>query len=146
LPIVAVGDYNFDYDVATGDLGVPHRDGGFDALTKDDKFRWVRPERLVKTEADDKFNSVLDFVFVANFPFEWSAQSRILERDGDEAATVNDFDDNDKQTDHRPLEATVTFTTSAPPTGTGRQALLQSLTDLEKEVQRLRTLIEGLPQ
>ncbi|MCI0541508.1 MAG: hypothetical protein L0Z50_40435, partial [Verrucomicrobiales bacterium] len=71
LPVIAVGDYNFDYDVAKGDLGVPFRDGGFDAMIKDDKFRWIRPETLVKTQADDEFNTILDFAFVANYPFGW---------------------------------------------------------------------------
>jgi hypothetical protein len=67
-----------------------------------------------------------------------------MDRDGDQAATTNDFDDDARQTDHRPLETTVTFTTS-PPGGTSKQALLQAIADLEKEVQRLRTLVEGLP-
>jgi endonuclease/exonuclease/phosphatase family metal-dependent hydrolase len=105
LPIIALGDFNYDYDPDLGHLGVPNRDGGFDALTDDGVFQWIQPSRLVKTQADDNFNSVLDFIFVANAPFGWTGRSTILEREGDQAATANDFDDDDDNTDHRPVDA-----------------------------------------
>jgi hypothetical protein len=145
LPVFAVGDYNFDFDVARGDSGVPFRDGGFDAMIKDGKFNWIRPQTLVKTEADDQFNSILDFVFVANIPFNWTIESRILDREGDKAATENDFDDDDKQTDHRPLEATVSIGPSPAPGTVSRAGLLAAITNLEKQLQDLRTLVQLLP-
>ncbi len=111
LPIIAVGDFNFDYDPELGHLGQPHRDGGFDALTKDDVFQWIQPQRLVKTQASDDFNSVLDFVFIAKAPFGWTGQSRILEREGDQAAVEEDFEDDADNTDHRPVDAILTLGT-----------------------------------
>lgn len=158
LPVVAVGDYNFDYHVERGDLGVPHRDGGFDALTKDSKFKWVRPERLVKSQASDDFNTLLDFVFVANAPFGWFAESHILERDGDELARENDFDDDDRETDHRPVDALFTFrprggggdvaraaARATPERGEpSREELLREISDLEQQLQRLRRRVQEL--
>lgn len=105
LPIIAMGDWNYDYDIEDGDNGPPNRDGGFDALTKDNVFQWVRPAQIVKSQADDNFNTLLDFIFVANAPFEWTGMARILERESDIAATTIDFDDDERNSDHRPVDA-----------------------------------------
>jgi hypothetical protein len=109
LPIIAVGDFNYDYDPQLGHLGAPNRDGGFDALLDGGVFQWIKPNRLVKTQADDDFNSVLDFIFVANAPFHWTGRSTILEREGDKPAVENDFDDDADNTDHRPVDAVLMF-------------------------------------
>ncbi|MGF1515942.1 MAG: endonuclease/exonuclease/phosphatase family protein, partial [Elainellaceae cyanobacterium] len=69
LPVVAVGDYNFDFDVAAGDAG--QRDLGFDLMTAEGVFTWVRPQPLTTTYCSDRYNSVLDFVFVANEAARW---------------------------------------------------------------------------
>jgi len=106
LPVVLVGDFNFDYDVQRGHLGLPHRDGGFDALVKDHIFQWVPTTNMVKTQADDRYNTMLDFIFVANAPFGWTGSAKVLRRTGDEAATTIDFDDDDRSSDHRPVSAT----------------------------------------
>ncbi len=92
-PIIAVGDYNFDWDVANGDA---NHDAGYDRMTDGDVFRWVRPAALVRTQAS--FNSVLDFVFAANGAKAWSATSEIL-------AVPGDFPDGPTTSDHRPLMA-----------------------------------------
>ena len=50
---------------AGGDAGIDRiRDHGFDLMTADGVFSWVRPDSLVQTQ-DSSFNSVLDFLFVA---------------------------------------------------------------------------------
>jgi len=68
-------------------------------------MRRLKPARLVKTQSDDRFNTVLDFVFVANAPFGWTGFSTILNRDGDQPAIDLDFDDDDEASDHRPVDA-----------------------------------------
>lgn len=149
LPVIAVGDYNFDYDVDLGDAGFPHRDQGFDELTKDGVFVYLHPDSLLKTNADDGFNSVLDFVFAAHAPFGWSAQSRILEREGDSVATENDFDDDQDQSDHRPVDALFTLQTVAPTSARtaatveaagdlSREEVLHRIEALERELESLR--------
>ena len=149
LPVIMVGDFNFDYDIELGDHSPQNRDQGFDEVTKEDRFRWIRPERLLKTHADDEFNSILDFVFVGNVPFGWFATSRILEQAGDAAAAENDFDDDEDTSDHRPVDAVFTLgPPEAPPAPAGvagREALLQKLQQLEQQVQELRALISQLP-
>ncbi|MGF1537864.1 MAG: endonuclease/exonuclease/phosphatase family protein [Elainellaceae cyanobacterium] len=69
LPVIAVGDYNFDFDVEAGDAG--KRDLGFDLMTAEGIFTWVRPQPLTTTYCSDRYNSVLDFVFVANEAARW---------------------------------------------------------------------------
>ncbi|MCA9032723.1 MAG: hypothetical protein KDA66_18035, partial [Planctomycetaceae bacterium] len=122
LPIICLGDMNMDYDVTPrsgggvlGDNGVPSRDAGFDALTQGGVFTWVRPENMVKSQADDRYPSLLDFIFVANAPFGWSGTSHVLDREGDSYATTFDFDDDSNSTDHRPVDAIFVLDQGAAP-------------------------------
>ena len=100
LPIVAVGDYNFDYVFATGT-----GNEGFKAMLRDNIFHWVRPVEWIDSnwfdpEPDGKDNfpgSLLDFVFLAGPATEWHAECRILVREGD-------FPDDERTSDHRPVE------------------------------------------
>jgi endonuclease/exonuclease/phosphatase family metal-dependent hydrolase len=95
LPIVAVGDYNFDWSV---DGGERDHDPGYDNLTADGIWEWVRPPVLVSTQ-DSDYDDVLDFVFTANAAQEWQAQAEIV-------VTSGDFPDDDATSDHRPVLAT----------------------------------------
>lgn len=161
LPVIMVGDYNLDFDVKKGDTG--KRDAGFDEILKDNKFQWVRPDRLLKTQASDRFNGVLDFVFVANVPFGWSAGSRILNREDDQEATEPDFDDDEDSTDHRPVEAVFTFrpTTGSvaggaplvaeplgaptvPAKARTREELIQEMAELKKRLGALEKELQKL--
>ena len=100
IPIVAIGDYNLDFVFATekGNLA-------FDEFMKDNVWKWVRPEPLVDTNWSDRdgdgidnyIDSLLDFSFVAGAAKTWNASSRVIVRE-------NDFPDDDKTSDHRPVE------------------------------------------
>jgi endonuclease/exonuclease/phosphatase family metal-dependent hydrolase len=156
VPVIAVGDYNFDWDVVGGDGG--DRDEGYDELTRNGRFLWVRPERLVKTQASPQYNSVLDFVFVGNIPFGWSAESRILNREDDtEATPTSPFGDNATATDHRPVDAVFTFrpagtaggaALAAAPAGgvatAARQELRKEIEELRRRLQELEKKLESL--
>lgn len=100
LPVIAVGDYNFDWDLPDG----ASRDAGFDELVKDDAWSWVRPAVLVKTQCSPDYDSILDFVWVGSAAKDWSATSEILERDTSycEAEIRNPA----RAADHRPVAAT----------------------------------------
>ncbi len=129
--VIAVGDYNFDWSVVGGDSD---HDAGYDHMTADGVFRWVRPAQLVRTHCSEH-DSVLDFVFVAGPAQAWQGGSEILEAQPsyclDSAAT----------SDHRPLRAT--FETG----GTSlRRQLLERLGAVENEVQALRQAIEAIPE
>lgn len=132
LPIIAVGDYNFDYDVDLGQLGLPHRDGGYDAMTKDGVFTWVKPDRMVQSHPDDEHKSILDFVFVANAPFGWSGESRILDQEGDQPATEIDFDDDSRTSGHRPVDAV--FVLSHSPMDSVAKNLEEALDRIRQEI------------
>jgi TolA-binding protein len=102
VPIVAVGDYNFDYVFKT-------RKGndGFTAMLRDNIWQWVEPVELIDTNwfdnpknpdgRDDYEGSMLDFAFVAGAATEWKAECRVIVRPGD-------FPDDEKTSDHRPFE------------------------------------------
>jgi endonuclease/exonuclease/phosphatase family metal-dependent hydrolase len=105
-PVIAVGDYNYDWEVDGGD---ERHDAGFDLLTADGVFAWVRPVKLVRTQCSlnkttntCKYDSVLDFVFVAHMPASWQASSEIL-------AVPGDFPDDETTSDHRPVRAIIDF-------------------------------------
>jgi endonuclease/exonuclease/phosphatase family metal-dependent hydrolase len=140
LPVIAVGDVNYDWHFQTGDTD---HDDGYDLLTKDAVFTWVRPDVLVPTNASGH-KSVLDFVFVSGEAAGWTFESQILVQTGD-------FPDDAEKSDHRPVDCLFTLDTAiTPPPGPGdgssRAQLLQRLATLEQELQALRELIENLPE
>lgn len=96
-PIVAVGDYNFDWDIANGESD---HDQGYDNMTADGVFEWVQPATLIKTQCCPRFNSILDFVFVAGDALGWTATSEIAEIRGGYCTT-----NNSTESDHRPVFA-----------------------------------------
>lgn len=80
LPIIAVGDYNFDYEIPTG-----QGNAAFDTLLEDNTFTWIRPQCLgtntcpdTGTQCNSRYHSILDFVFVANGAKNWRGESDIL--------------------------------------------------------------------
>lgn len=107
VPTILGGDLNADFHITEGDSG--NRDAAFDAMIVSGPFTWIRPARLLKTEDNDRYMTVLDFVMVANMPASWSAVSTILQREGDSAAVSVDFDDDNQQTDHRPVDTILTI-------------------------------------
>lgn len=101
LPIVAVGDYNYDFDVIQGDQG--KRDRGFDLMVQDDVFQWVRPSVLIASHCHQDYNSILDFVFVGNGARQWSVRdSTILFAEPGGTYCPDDA----QKSDHRPVMTT----------------------------------------
>src|SRR5690606_3516820 len=97
LPVIAIGDYNFDYNLPSG----ISRDAGFDLMTADGHWVWVQPAALVTTQCSGwpcQYNSVLDFVFVAGPAQAWPVWSEIV-------VEANDFPDDLTTPDHRPVLA-----------------------------------------
>ncbi len=98
LPIIAVGDYNFDWAVEDGQR---KHDPAFDAMTAGDVWEWVQPATLVTTQCSGwpcRYNSVLDFVFTAGPARAWPARSTI-------AVIPGDFPDDTLRSDHRAVLA-----------------------------------------
>ncbi|MGB3532763.1 MAG: endonuclease/exonuclease/phosphatase family protein [Microcoleaceae cyanobacterium] len=94
LPIIAVGDYNFDWDVVQGEK---KHDKGYDLLTENGIFTWIRPELILATHCSQKYNSVLDFVFVSGSAQTWKSSSKILYPESSYCP------DNSQKSDHRPV-------------------------------------------
>ncbi len=101
LPIIAVGDYNFDFDVIQGDGGT--RDRGFDLMTQSELFEWIRPQVLVASHCSSEYNTILDFIFVGNQAMNWAVKdSTILYADPQSGYCPDDS----LKSDHRPVIAT----------------------------------------
>ena len=101
-PIIAVGDFNFDYDFHTKD-----GNDGYKAMIAGDIWTWLKPDPLVDSNwSDDRRvtdrkvdrypDSILDFAFVANAAKSWKGESDVIVREGD-------FPDDEKTSDHRPI-------------------------------------------
>lgn len=138
LPVIAVGDYNFDWDVETGDT---RHDAGYDLMTREGRFVWLRPATLVRSQCS--FDSVLDFVFKGGGAAGWQGTSEII-------AQPSDCPDNAQTSDHRPVLATITIGPNTPPqppqpTTLTRAQLLQRIDALEAQLRELRELIQRLP-
>ena len=110
---ITTGDHRYWFPIRIGSgnppaftspriVGVDRtRDDGFDLLTAEGVFSWVRPGSLVRTQ-DSSFDSVLDFVFIAGNTWTWEMESEIIERQGD-------FPDDNQTSDHRPVRADFTI-------------------------------------
>ncbi|MCB1050027.1 MAG: endonuclease/exonuclease/phosphatase [Acidobacteria bacterium] len=97
LPVIAVGDYNFDWEVQNGDQV---HDLGYDNMIKDHVFTWVRPPKLVKTHSHPDYDTVLDFVFLSEQAQSWPARAEIVEG-------VNGPLDDLFRSDHLPIRAVI---------------------------------------
>jgi endonuclease/exonuclease/phosphatase family metal-dependent hydrolase len=104
LPMIAVGDFNFDVDIPFG-----RGNEAFHLFTEGGALQWVKPRTLVATNWSDgkhdpdglnDYNSVLDFVFVAGDARQWKAESHVIVRAGD-------FPDTPQTSDHRPVAARI---------------------------------------
>ncbi|HKX27392.1 MAG TPA: endonuclease/exonuclease/phosphatase family protein [Blastocatellia bacterium] len=104
LPVIAVGDYNFDYAVTGGDT---NHDQGYDLLVANGVYRWVRPATLRGTQCSEGVTnptSVLDFIFTVGAAQRWPGTSTIL-------TVANDCPDSGTQTsDHRMVRGVFTLT------------------------------------
>jgi endonuclease/exonuclease/phosphatase family metal-dependent hydrolase len=98
LPVIAVGDYNFDWATRGGDSD---HDGGYDAMTAGGVWEWVRPAELVTTQCSGwpcTYDTVLDFVFTGGPARNWPSRSVI-------ALVPGDFPDDTRRSDHRAVLA-----------------------------------------
>jgi hypothetical protein len=141
LPLIAVGDYNYDWRVEGGE---DHHDLGYDRLTEDDVFVWVRPTVLERTQHSNSYTpAVLDFVFLANAQNVLGGTSEIV-------VVAGDFPDNHSTPDHRPVRASLLFGTGAPTppiaAGATREELLLRIAQLEQQIAELRAYVMSLPQ
>ncbi|MEQ8554565.1 MAG: hypothetical protein RIC06_15070 [Cyclobacteriaceae bacterium] len=99
LPVVAVGDYNFDYSLKPdGKKG----NTSFKHFIKGDHWIWVEPAIKVMTQCNTFYNSILDFVFVNDDAAGWLASSEVIVIPGD-------CPDSDETPDHRPVIAQFEF-------------------------------------
>jgi len=99
LPAVTLGDFNFDWSVEGGDTD---HDVGYDLLTADDAWQWVRPDELVMTQCNAQYASVLDFFFVSGAAQDWPRSSRMLQN------YAGYCHDDATRPDHRPVRADLT--------------------------------------
>jgi len=99
LPIIALGDYNFDMYYRD----INKRDKGFDNLVQDAVFHWIRPNILYPTQCS-KHKSILDFFFIsANNPANFQLNSEVLYR-YDQYCSYRGY-----YSDHRPIVANVNY-------------------------------------
>ena len=131
LPVIAVGDYNFDWDVEDGDTD---HDEGYDNMIAEDVFKWIKPQTLIKTQASPDYNSVLDFVFTSKDAKSWAESSEIIVKDGD-------FPDDNQKSDHRPVRAW--FDLSNDPEIT-KEDILREIRALKEKIEELERLVERL--
>lgn len=135
VPVIAMGDYNFDWDVLNGDQD---HDEGFDNMVQDDVFVWVRPESLIRTQCDLNYNSVLDFVFISGALRDKPHQSTILFPEADYCTS-----DLNNRSDHRPVYALIIESDDGQPNL--RAEILQSIGALRQQLDALEELAQSIP-
>jgi endonuclease/exonuclease/phosphatase family metal-dependent hydrolase len=80
LPAILVGDYNFDFDPKT-----EQGNAAFRIFTTKPGLRWVQPECIAKgtcppngTQCDGRYNSIMDFVLIADQRRDWRGISDVM--------------------------------------------------------------------
>lgn len=80
LPAILVGDYNFDFNPDT-----LQGNQAFDIFTGKKGIDWLRPECLASkscpqtgTQCDGRYNSIMDFVFLADQERGWQGVSDVM--------------------------------------------------------------------
>jgi endonuclease/exonuclease/phosphatase family metal-dependent hydrolase len=80
LPIIAVGDYNFDFSLST-----QKGNQAYNIFTVDDTFTWLKPSCLTTntcpstgTQCNSRYDGILDFIFLGNQAQQWQGSSEIL--------------------------------------------------------------------
>lgn len=99
IPHIAAGDFNFDWSLKMAEGAAGQRRAGFDGMTKDGTFRWIRPDPLIPTYCSEH-RSVLDFQFASQRAQGWKAKAEIL-------FPTDAYCARDAQgySDHRPVRA-----------------------------------------
>ncbi len=136
LPVIAAGTYYFQYNLGATPLrceGQP----GFAVLLDGGAFQWVTPESLIKTY-DSPYNTIEDFVFIANVAGKLYAQSRVV-------VQPNDFTGRAPTGAHRPLQTTVTLVT-APREALLRRQIYEQALRVQSELHQLEALVRQLPE
>jgi endonuclease/exonuclease/phosphatase family metal-dependent hydrolase len=107
LPVVMVGDYNFDWDVSSD--GADYHDVGYDALTAGGVVEWVKIDPLEKTQCSSYYDSVLDFTFVSGDAQGWAGVADLPDLPADYCTS-----DEGRRSDHKPVIATFALPAPSP--------------------------------
>jgi len=80
LPAVLTGDHNFDFNPET-----LRGNRAFEIFTADQRLRWLRPKCLAArtcpptgTQCDNRYNSIMDFVLIADRARGWRGMAEVL--------------------------------------------------------------------
>tara|TARA_R110002074_G_scaffold147623_1_gene298597 strand:- start:281 stop:1123 length:843 start_codon:yes stop_codon:yes gene_type:complete len=100
LPAVLVGDYNFDFDPKTG-----RGNSAFEIFVAKSGLDWLQPQCVAAgscpatgTQCDSRYNSISDFVFIADKRRGWPGVSDILLQRADYCER-----ERNGYADHRPV-------------------------------------------
>lgn len=95
LPVIAVGDYNFDLSP----FDISKHGPGLDAITKDNILTWLMPSNLLPTQCSS-YKSILDFIFISD---------KVIINNYESAISYPDLEycNNQKNSDHRPITAMI---------------------------------------
>ena len=101
VPIIAMGDFNFDYSFQK------HAGNeAFNDFMRDGVWEWIKPDPLIDTQWSDDDgvdrypDSLLDFVFVAGAAKDFIYDCKVVVLQGD-------FPDTEETSDHRPVKLVV---------------------------------------
>lgn len=153
VPVIAAGNYNFDFALDPADAGQNY-EKGLAQMTANGVFQWLEPEHRVKTfysstsvlaaipnllfDSDRPgANSILDFIFLGKAEGKISGKSKILQKEGD-------FPDTGHTPCFRPVQGVLTIPASGGESSLKQQAL-RRITALEQELEDLKKTVQRLP-
>jgi hypothetical protein len=136
LPVIAVGTYHFQYNLGPEPLQCDGQ-AGLLTLLSGGLFQWVNPVHSVRTY-HSPFNTIEDFVFLANAAGRIYGQSEIVVEPGD-------FAGPEPTGAHRPIRTLFTILPAPDETQLRRRIREQAL-KIKTELDVLDALIRQLPE
>jgi len=127
IPVIAVGDYNFDWSIADPNDRTAK---GFGNMTANGTFRWLEPTTLITTH-DSNYNSILDFIFIAHAGTLTGSSTILVAED--------EFTPTSEKPDHRPVLGVLEFGTHVE---TRREHMLRLIGEIERQLAALKALVE----
>lgn len=136
IPVIAIGDYNFDWTESG-------HNQGFVAMTQGDIFKWIKPDPILPSQCHPDYKSILDFVFVSGAAKDWPATSDILFPDASYCP------DDNLTSDHRPVEGIFTLPGGDDPAVAGTteaklEELKMAVTALQAALDEVKSKLAAL--
>ncbi len=133
-PVIVMGDFNFDLEAPDwANSGELNGNRAFDIFTAEPSpTTWIEHEPKKSTQCSDRYDSVLDFVFLGGAARSWGAQAELIFADEAEYCAL----ESEGGADHLPISVNLSMSAPVP--------MGERNTEILAEISRMRGQLDAL--